>query len=234
MTSGTTGRGQVLLLALLAVIVTSFAAAADVYYTFQNGVYVLSNVQQTEQFKPAMATDVAAGVVPTVTFAPTAFESLLIKYSTQYRVDINLIKAVMMAESNMRHTDDEGNVITSSKGAVGIMQVMPATGAGLGLANLNDLETNIHAGVKYLAQMLRRFDNNTIFAVAAYNAGPGAVAENHGIPPFPETRNYVAVVMKHYQNGGSGTGAGTDALPLTRPLRQFTDRKGNVVLTNIY
>ena len=167
-------------------------------------------------------------------FAPTAFESLLVRYSTRYRVDLNLIKAVMMAESGMRHTNDEGGVITSNKGAVGIMQVMPATGAGLGLANLNDLETNIHAGVKYLAQMLRRFDNNVVFAVAAYNAGPGAVAEHHGIPPFPETRNYVAVVMKHLQTGNFSGGEGAATAPAARPLRQFTDRKGNIVLTNIY
>lgn len=228
---------QTLLLALLGVWVTAVAAMADVYYTYENGVYVLSSVQQTEVFKPAFAAGEGSGLAPAtaaVTFAPTAFESLLVKYSTRYGVDLNLIKAVMMAESGMRHTNDEGSVIASNKGAVGIMQVMPATGAGLGLANLTDLETNIHAGVKYLAQMLRRFDNNVVFAIAAYNAGPGAVAEHHGIPPFPETRNYVSVVMKHLQAGNFSGSEGGTATPAARPLRQFTDRKGNVVLTNIY
>lgn len=226
---------QTLLLALLGVCVTAVAAVADVYYTYENGVYTLSSVQQTEVFKPAFAAGEGSGPAPAVSFAPTAFESLLVKYSNQYRVDINLIKAVMMAESGMRHTDEDGNVIASNKGAVGIMQVMPATGAGLGLPNLNDLETNIHAGVKYLAQMLRRFDNKVVFAVAAYNAGPGAVAEARGIPNFPETRNYVAVVLKHLQSGNfSGASEAAAAVPAARPLRQFTDSKGNVVLTNIY
>ena len=125
-------RGQTVLLALLGVLLMAFAAAADVYYTYQNGVYVLSNIQRTEQFKPAVATEEAEDQNAddaTVAFKPTTFESLLVKYCGRYQVDINLVKAVMMAESNMRHTNNDGVVITSAKGAVGIMQVMPATGA---------------------------------------------------------------------------------------------------------
>ncbi|HNW92269.1 MAG TPA: lytic transglycosylase domain-containing protein [bacterium] len=232
-------RGQTVLLALLGVLLMAFAAAADVYYTYQNGVYVLSNIQRTEQFKPAVATEEAEDQNAddaTVAFKPTTFESLLVKYCGRYQVDINLVKAVMMAESNMRHTNNDGVVITSAKGAVGIMQVMPATGAAMGLSNLSDLETNIHAGVKYLSQMLRRFDGNTVKAVAAYNAGPGAVAEHNGIPPYPETRNYVQVVLKHYHSGnfsGAEPETGNNG-PVVRPVRQLTDRRGNVVLTNIY
>ncbi len=231
-------RAQLVIVALAGAVFTAFAAAADVYYTLQDGVYVLSNIQRTEQFQPAL-TEGTAGAAGTAgeaaapgAFQPTAFESLLVKYCARYGVDINLVKAVMLAESAMRHTNDDGSVRTSDQGAMGIMQVMPATGASLGLSNLADLETNIHAGIKYLSLMQKRFAGDVVKTVAAYNAGPGAVEEHGGIPPYPETRNYVQVVLKAYQTGNFTGGA--DVTPVTRPLRQFTDRRGNVVLTNIY
>ncbi len=84
----------------------------------------------------------------------------------------------------------------SPKGAVGMMQLMPATAAGLGVDPHNQ-EQNARGGAAYLRQMLARFDNNVELAVAAYNAGPAAVIRHGGVPPFPETQAYVAAVMAY-------------------------------------
>lgn len=233
-------RLRVPALALLIVAFTAVAAVADVYYQYQSGVYYLSNVQKTEHFQSVSvqteenAADNAGNQTTPLTFQPTAFESVLVRYCTQYGVDINLVKAVMMVESNMQHTKD-GTILTSPKGALGIMQVMPATGAGMGFDDLTDMDQNIHAGVKYLSLQLRRFHNDIVLATAAYNAGPESVEKYNGIPPFPETRNYVASVLNFYQHGVTATGpAVVTPASTVRPLHQFTDNKGNVVLTNIY
>jgi len=231
-------RLRVPFLTAVIILCLTLAVMADVYYHRDDGVYFLSNYQKTEQFEVAVTETTEEGTVSDVhlSFQPTAFETVLMKYCTRYGIDINLVKAVMMAESQMKHFNAEGEVITSNKGAVGIMQVMPATGEGMGFSNLQDMEENIHAGVKYLSMMMRRFHNNVILATAAYNAGPGAVERYDGIPPYPETRNYVSVVLRYYQNGVNESApelTSNSGAPI-KPLRQFRDEKGNVVLTNIY
>ncbi len=111
----------------------------------------------------------------------------------QHRVDYNLVKAIVRAESGFRPD------CVSSKGAVGLMQLMPGTARNLKVKNSLDPYQNAEAGVRYLKQMLARFENNLPLAVAAYNAGPEAVEKYHGIPPFNETQLYVQVVLVLYR-----------------------------------
>lgn len=108
-------------------------------------------------------------------------------------VDANLIRALIRTESCFN------SWAISSAGAQGLMQLMPATARELGATNPFEPEQNIGAGTRYIASMLKRFDNDLSLALAAYNAGPGAVSKHGGIPPYAETQAYVKKVMTHYQ-----------------------------------
>lgn len=114
--------------------------------------------------------------------------------ANRYGVDPALALRVASAESAGKQT------AVSSKGAVGIFQLMPATAADLGV-NPFDPVQNIDGGVRYLSQLQRQFGSDAL-ALAAYNAGPGAVTQYNGIPPYAETQNYVDKILTGY---GSGT-----------------------------
>jgi len=111
-------------------------------------------------------------------------------------LDPALVHAVIKAESAYRPE------AVSPKGAVGLMQVMPATGRRFGVSDLEQPESNLKAGTTYLRHLLDRFDN-VLLALAAYNAGEGAVRRfGNAIPPYPETRGYVQEVLRSYGKVG--------------------------------
>ena len=126
--------------------------------------------------------------------SPTKFSELIEKASEKYNIDADLISAVIKAESNFNST------AVSSCGAQGLMQLMPATAAGLGVTDSFDPGQNIDGGVKYLRNMLNRFGGDVELALAAYNAGPGAVDQYDGIPPYQETQNYVSRILSYYED----------------------------------
>lgn len=119
-------------------------------------------------------------------------DDLIRDAAEKYGVDPRLVAAVAEAESN-------GNQYAiSSTGAIGVMQLMPGTAAALGVNPYVEAE-NIEGGAKYLSQMLTTFNGDVRRAVAAYNAGPGAVQRYGGIPPYSETQNYVRRVIDLYE-----------------------------------
>jgi Transglycosylase SLT domain len=113
----------------------------------------------------------------------------------QYGISPALVEAVMWQESRYNHR------AVSSAGAIGLMQLMPGTARNLGV-NPHDPWQNVFGGAAYLRTQLDRFNNNVPFALAAYNAGPGAVIKYGGIPPYAETRNYVSVIMRRLMAQG--------------------------------
>ncbi|MBQ3337334.1 MAG: lytic transglycosylase domain-containing protein [Selenomonadaceae bacterium] len=128
--------------------------------------------------------------VPRVEASST--EELIERMAEEYGVDPQLVKAIAIAESDMNQDE------ISPVGAIGVMQLMPETAAGLGVDPYDETE-NIAGGTRYLKQMLETFDGNIPLAVAAYNAGPNAVKRYGGIPPYSETKNYVGRVMDMYR-----------------------------------
>lgn len=126
--------------------------------------------------------------------SPKELEAFINASSKKYNISPKIIKAVIKAESSFNANSLSGS------GAIGLMQLMPATANSLGVKNPYDPAQNIDGGVKYLNYQLKRFDGNLEFALAAYNAGPGAVIKYGGIPPYKETQNYVKKIMGWINN----------------------------------
>ena len=124
------------------------------------------------------------------TTAPAATQPLLDQAGAASDLSPRLLEAIAYVESRFRHN------VVSPKGAIGMMQLMPGTAGDLGV-DPRDTAQNAHGGAAYLRQMLAMFDNNVELAVAAYNAGPNAVRKHNGVPPYTETRAYVAAVMDY-------------------------------------
>ncbi|MEK9952923.1 MAG: lytic transglycosylase domain-containing protein [Curvibacter sp.] len=122
-----------------------------------------------------------------------AYASEIEQAARLYNVDPALVRAVIHAESGFNVN------ARSPKGAIGLMQLMPATARELGVVNPRHPRENIHGGARYLAQMLARFRNDITLATAAYNAGPHAVQKYAGVPPFAETQVYVQRVRILHQ-----------------------------------
>jgi len=133
---------------------------------------------------PAVEIPVAREAVETPVAAPLSPLELADAAADKYGLPRELVRFVMAAESGMA----PGAV--SPKGAIGLMQLMPATAEALGV-NPYDPAQNVDAGARYLRNLLEKYDYGLRHALAAYNAGPGAVDKYHGIPPYRETINYV-------------------------------------------
>jgi len=138
---------------------------------------------------------------------------LINKYARQHGVDARLVWAVMRHESGFNPN------AVSPKGAMGLMQLIPSTAALLGVTDPFNPEENISGGVRYLKICLTKFNNNVVWALAAYNAGPDNVSKYQGVPPFAETRSYVLKIMRDY------TGTWID-LPLPPPAAGLARRQG--------
>ena len=151
-------------------------------------------------------------------------EKLVREAAERHRIDPALVRAVIETESNW----NAGAI--SRKGAVGLMQLIPTTAQRFGVDDLYSPQQNVDAGVRYLKTLLERYNGNLDLALAAYNAGEGAVDRAHGVPSFRETRSYVQRVQSAYFRPGSGRLDGLFVSP--RAIRKTTDPNGRTIFTN--
>ncbi len=167
-------------------------ALADIYeYVDENGTRHFTNIPTGSHYKLIIKDRRFKGA--------QKFDRIISKVSRIYQVDSHLVRAVVKAES------DFNPKALSRRGAVGLMQLMPRTAIDLDISDPLDPHQNLVGGVRYLSQLLTRFEGNIPLALAAYNAGPEQVARHNGIPPFPETWNFVNRVLAYYERYKGGT-----------------------------
>lgn len=184
-------------------------AHADVYVGVgQDGQPVFANFAHDASFKllyrdpvhpaPAVAPAAAPRESAVARRSREALEPLIVAAAARHGLDAALLRAVMHVESRFNPQ------AVSPAGAVGVMQLMPATGRRFGVTDRTNAAQNIEAGARYLAELLARFDGNTVLALSAYNAGEGAV-EKHArrVPPYRETLTYVPQVLASAQAYGA-------------------------------
>ncbi|MGA9356086.1 MAG: lytic transglycosylase domain-containing protein [Terriglobales bacterium] len=134
-----------------------------------------------------------------VGFTSADIDAAIDRAAEQHNVDPNLVRSVVKVESNFNPN------AVSRKGAMGLMQLMPATARSLNVSNPFDPQQNVDAGVRHLKQLLENYGGDVRLTLAAYNAGAGAVARSAGIPRYAETQNYVRRITDLYAGGGGGT-----------------------------
>jgi soluble lytic murein transglycosylase-like protein len=182
-----------LFFALLASTLMPVAAHADVFELESGGNFVEIS-KPVWQPEPPAAVDGYAPIVLQPMPAPTPSQNGVRQHiqhaAARYGINSELVDAVAWQESRYNPR------ARSSAGAIGVMQLMPGTARQLGVTNPHDVRQNVAGGAAYLREQLERFGNNVPLALAAYNAGPGAVLKYGGIPPYRETQNYVRQIMR--------------------------------------
>lgn len=207
--------------AVLLCVLTPAAAHAQLYsWTDPSGRLIISDTPKDPNAKTYSVAYVGSsfGVAKTQATSKrriTEFDDLIVENASQHELHPDFVRAVIQAESAFNPSARSG------KGAMGLMQLMPATAAQFGVTNAYDPVQNIRAGVAYLKSLLVRFGNDVSLALAAYNAGPGAV-EKYGraVPPYKETRNYVAKIRAN-----AGTAAEDGPKPIVRRVEIVNGRE---------
>ncbi len=174
-----------------ALLLNALPSRADVYqYIDANGTISLTNVPNDPRYRRVIAELPRSRTV----ISDGELEPVIARHSRAHRLHPALIRAVIKTESDF---DPQA---VSRAGAIGLMQLMPQTAVRLDVRDSYNPDENIGGGTKYLRQLLDRFNGNLPLALAAYNAGEHVVERYQGLPPIPETRQYVKKVLRYYRN----------------------------------
>lgn len=186
-------RWRIVIVAVVLFFLVFSIAKAQIYqYRDKNGVLHFTNVP-THSVTSAPRYKRYGRSGSNVRPKHSPYDHYIREASSQFGVTYPLLKAIVRAES------DFNPKAVSSKGAVGLMQIMPQNFKRLNLKNPYDPRQNVMAGAKYFRSLLNRYDGRIKMALAAYNAGPTAVEHYQKIPPYPETQAYVVKVMRFYR-----------------------------------
>jgi soluble lytic murein transglycosylase-like protein len=184
------------LLIFTVVVCTASPAVAQIYsWRDAEGKLVLSDTPRPDKgqqttYETHNATAISAALPQATRDKSAPYDAAINRHSERLGVAADLVRAVIQVESAFNPT------AVSSKGAMGLMQLMPDTARELGVGNPFNPDQNIRGGVTYLKQLLDRYDNKVELALAAYNAGIGNVEKYDGVPPFKETKSYVNKITK--------------------------------------
>ena len=150
--------------------------------------------------------------------ADQQYDQIIREIAQKYDLDPNLIHSIIRAESNYN------SQAVSPKGAVGLMQLMPSTAEEYGVKDRYDPIENIEGGVKLLRDLFQTYDQKDDLVLAAYNAGPGAVKKHNGIPPYPETVQYIQKVKSYWNPEPPRI--------KNKKIFSFRDKTGRLIVTN--
>jgi len=159
-----------------------------------------------------------------VSFTAADIDVAIEQAAERHNVDPNLVRSVVKVESNFNPN------AVSRKGAMGLMQLMPATARSLNVSNPFDPQQNVDAGVRHLKRLLDNYGGDVRLTLAAYNAGAGAVARSAGIPRYAETRNYVRRITDLYAGANGGTPVSFG--PMRAPVHVERDARGVIFMSN--
>ncbi len=183
----------------LSVVLLAIQAKADIFvHRDSQGVLHFTNVPNHSGYRTVIREWGNGSGISTL--APARIEEIIRSASNRYGVDPNLVRAVIKAES------DFNTQARSPKGARGLMQLMPNTARLHNVGNVYDPDENIDGGVRHLRLLLDRYQGDLQLTLAGYNAGIQAVEKYGGVPPYPETREYIRRVLDYHQRfRGNGT-----------------------------
>ncbi len=181
------------LVALIAIISSPVSHSEIYFYTDDEGYTHFTNRPSDPRARPWQGKSITTS--KDISTRKRRYSPVIEAVAKKYQLDSALLHAVIRAESAY----DEHAI--SRAGAVGLMQLMPATAERSGVENRWNAKSNIHGGAKYLRDLIHQFDNDLTLVLVAYNAGENAVIRyGYKIPPFPETQQYVKRVLRFYRN----------------------------------